>query len=905
VSPRVTALGCAVAFALAPWSANAKDSPSKTALADCDATATRADVTKRDASCYPALAKRFGAREVFVHVKGVMAKHADNADISYAMGHLLHDAGSARATKQLSDAIALFERAKRTPMVVRARLLYARQLEYIADHKGARAQVKTARALAKKLGDPLLGLLVEIEEGRQRVVRGQRGDLESGYALLTGALAKLPTTARGARVQALNFLATAATSMGNTAAALEHLRTLAALLSNEPYRLASVRGRLLDLDYGLREERYETGLRDKFIAGWRKVLGLARSGHNPWMETRAHLRLGVALDTNESIQHFERGRKLALAQRDPYTANRIEMELAARRTSAVELSRAVQRTREIDNPIIVVQGQIRQTLLAWRNGKRDAAMRHWSAAADTVEGLRDLVIDSKARSRTFADWAPFYRRVAGTLIADASRDERWRARAWMIGERMRARQLLDTLDAAHATPTAVATKELRGAHDKAIAAVARAKAALSKAKDLSAQLALIDRLIAAEKTARAALGAKDPRYAAARSPRLASLDEARRSLTDDEALLVYQVGFTGSYWDPGRWGGSHAFVVTKKSSHVVVLPPAARVGPAVEMFARAVVGRSNHTETMARNLYDMVIAPAAQHIPPQVSRLTIVADGPLHRAPLAALVAADGRPLGMRFELSRAPSVSALLRTRAKRQPLPRSLLALADANDTRGALPGARLEADAAKRFVGDGRVLLGHAATKQVLNTSDAGVLHFGVHARVSDRHPERSAIRLAGGTLTPAEITKLRVTGALVVLAACESGDGNVLAGEGAQSLARAFTLAGAQAVVASLWPLRDDEAFALFSALYRHLDDGATVAGALTRARRDMQARGLPAASWAGVVVFGDGGVALAGESQRRSRRTAVNRTLAAGLSGTAVLIVGLLLGRVRRRRYDLE
>jgi hypothetical protein len=73
----------------------------------------------------------------------------------------------------------------------------------------------------------------------------------------------------------------------------------------------------------------------------------------------------------------------------------------------------------------------------------------------------------------------------------------------------------------------------------------------------------------------------------------------------------------------------------------------------------------------------------------------------------------------------------------------------------------------------------------------------------------------------------------------------------------SLGRAFFQAGAHGVVASLWPLRDDESAALFGRFYRRLAEGATVGQALHGARREAIAAGEPAAAWAGLVVLGDG------------------------------------------------
>jgi uncharacterized membrane protein (UPF0136 family) len=73
----------------------------------------------------------------------------------------------------------------------------------------------------------------------------------------------------------------------------------------------------------------------------------------------------------------------------------------------------------------------------------------------------------------------------------------------------------------------------------------------------------------------------------------------------------------------------------------------------------------------------------------------------------------------------------------------------------------------------------------------------------------------------------------------------------------SLARAFFAAGAHAVLASQWPLRDDEAASLVRELYRELATGLSVSEALAAASRRLAQRGAPTAAWAGLVLLGDG------------------------------------------------
>jgi CHAT domain-containing protein len=141
--------------------------------------------------------------------------------------------------------------------------------------------------------------------------------------------------------------------------------------------------------------------------------------------------------------------------------------------------------------------------------------------------------------------------------------------------------------------------------------------------------------------------------------------------------------------------------------------------------------------------------------------------------------------------------------------------------------------------------------------------GVLHLATHTVVDDQSPERSGVLLTAepasedGLLQIREIVPLHLDGRVVVLSSCRSASGEVLRGEGVMGIARAFFQAGAHTVVASLWPLRDDEGAALFDRFYVHLGEGRSVSASLRGAQRDRRAAGAPAFAWAGLVTLGDG------------------------------------------------
>jgi len=78
---------------------------------------------------------------------------------------------------------------------------------------------------------------------------------------------------------------------------------------------------------------------------------------------------------------------------------------------------------------------------------------------------------------------------------------------------------------------------------------------------------------------------------------------------------------------------------------------------------------------------------------------------------------------------------------------------------------------------------------------------------------------------GILTALEVTGINLRGTqLVVLSACQTGLGELSAGEGLYGLRRALVLAGAQSQVISLWKVSDDATQELMVAYYKRLRAG---------------------------------------------------------------------------------
>jgi CHAT domain-containing protein/lipopolysaccharide biosynthesis regulator YciM len=92
---------------------------------------------------------------------------------------------------------------------------------------------------------------------------------------------------------------------------------------------------------------------------------------------------------------------------------------------------------------------------------------------------------------------------------------------------------------------------------------------------------------------------------------------------------------------------------------------------------------------------------------------------------------------------------------------------------------------------------------------------------------------------GILTALEALKLNLSGTeLVVLSACETGVGEIHAGEGVYGLRRAFQEAGVSSVLNSLWPVSDEGTRLLMVGFYNEMLAGKTVRQALKASQLSM-------------------------------------------------------------------
>jgi CHAT domain-containing protein len=231
------------------------------------------------------------------------------------------------------------------------------------------------------------------------------------------------------------------------------------------------------------------------------------------------------------------------------------------------------------------------------------------------------------------------------------------------------------------------------------------------------------------------------------------------------------------------------------------------------------------------------------------SRLVIIPDGVLHQVPFGALrLPGTVQAMAEMTTLSMSPSLAMLRAALAQPRPSPSRALVVgfgaAQPEFGLAQLPQVANEVQrVSNAYNGRATPLLGEAATPAAVRQA-AGthtILHLAGHAFTDERRPWQSRIFLApglsGDSMNAAAISSLTLArGSTVILSACSTASGKVFRGEGALSLARSFLAAGASAVLASQWPVRDDDTERIMVDLHRHLAGGATLADALASVQR---------------------------------------------------------------------
>ena len=409
-----------------------------------------------------------------------------------------------------------------------------------------------------------------------------------------------------------------------------------------------------------------------------------------------------------------------------------------------------------------------------------------------------------------------------------------------------------------------------------------------------------------------------PRYFELANQQASSLNEVKRWLHNDEALLAYFVGEDETF----------ACVIRHKQAALQQFDIGRnKLDRVVKRLRRRLMPnkRSSRIQPfpgkLAHDLYQQIFAPLTSKLK-GVQHLMIVPDAALQSLPFAVLITkptadteienyVDIPWLGFKYPMTTLPSIGSLpaLRSLAKHAKSTKPFIGFGDpilfgdfaterdfkaANlFSRGMVANAEkvrllmrlpdtaeeLKAIAKSLSVDNSTVYLqGRASETNVkrLNLADYKVITFSTHGLMANEFaevaepalvltPPEKGTQLDDGLLSAGEIARLKLDADWVVLSACNTAASDGTPGaEGLSGLARAFFHAGSRALMVSHWSVESKSAAFLiqttFANLAKHPKQRRAVAvqSAMKALMNDKPMYAHPM-FWAPFVVVGEGGL----------------------------------------------
>lgn len=187
-------------------------------------------------------------------------------------------------------------------------------------------------------------------------------------------------------------------------------------------------------------------------------------------------------------------------------------------------------------------------------------------------------------------------------------------------------------------------------------------------------------------------------------------------------------------------------------------------------------------------------------------------------------------------------------------------------------SLPGTLKEVKQSSDLL-KGEIYLNEEAKEAIFkaNASQYDILHFATHAYLDPENDANSCLYMnemneeknlngEDGKLYANEIADLKLSAELVILSACNTGNGKISSGEGVMSLSRAFKFAGANSILMSLWLSNDQSSVPIITEFVANLKKGLPKDVALQQAKLKFLKSADPLMKdeyyWAGFMVNGE-------------------------------------------------
>lgn len=374
-----------------------------------------------------------------------------------------------------------------------------------------------------------------------------------------------------------------------------------------------------------------------------------------------------------------------------------------------------------------------------------------------------------------------------------------------------------------------------------------------------------------------------------------SVSDIQTSLVNGRtALLEYHISENRSY----------LLLITRHDAHLYTLAGRGGLENSLRGYLKSLISPASGSFSgvvAAERIGVELLFPLEKDLPPGIDTLIIIPDGILDYLPFETLrlnAAGKANYLVENYRISYCPSCAALLLLKQKSQTSKhaKTLLAFGAPDYGQSTLPEQDAGANnrefmtnpdlgqdnslpslpfskeevlkIARHFpVRQSDLFLGKQANETTIKNlpiHDYRIIHFACHGILDNQLPFRSALALSqeagkeeDGFLQVREIYNLKMNADLVVLSACQTGDGVLERAEGLVGLTRSFFCAGARSVLSTIWSINDRTTALFMERFYACLARGQDKSSALREAKLAMlKSPHSHPYYWAGFILNGD-------------------------------------------------
>ncbi len=295
----------------------------------------------------------------------------------------------------------------------------------------------------------------------------------------------------------------------------------------------------------------------------------------------------------------------------------------------------------------------------------------------------------------------------------------------------------------------------------------------------------------------------------------------QKSLRADEAILKYLMTDDHLY----------SFLISKEDIQLLPVKDKAKVLRSLKICLNSLKRRDPNYQASFNELRQLLFNKIDAF---NFKKLTIIPDGALNYFPMEAVILDNKMPF-----IGYAPSLLLYKEQKATKTSYENLKIGAFSASNSNSKLPKSTEEVSSILKIF-EGKDYLNASKVDFLNHANEFNVLHLAMHSNIDQEHPEFSSLNFYGDTdnsLFISELYNETLNADMAVLSACDTGNGFYENGEGVISLSRAFSYAGVQSTVMSLWKVDDEATSKVMTYFYEHLKQGETKDEALKNAKLD--------------------------------------------------------------------